>query len=168
MTLNVGESKLNKVKAEDRLTIFLSNIDSYIENSSLQKIEINDEHKEAENLTTEALQKLTNDDCYNYAYILYQYCEHISTEIGKQKIVSAWCGKSMEEIVASESSSMFGENAKFMKYELKVAHIVVENVLAKKIGEWKQVADSRIEALGNKEYMVRRKADCLIEKGKRR
>jgi hypothetical protein len=41
-------------------------------------------------------------------------------------------------------------------------------MVAKKIHEWNSVAEARVASLKSKEHIVRRKADCLIEKGKRK
>ena len=79
-------------------------------------------------------------------------------------MVVKWCDKNLKTIISTEIEDM----PQFTKYEMKVAHVLKNNDLAKKIDEWKSVAEGRIIALGNKEYSVRKKADCLIEKGKRR
>ena len=56
----------------------------------------------------------------------------------------------------------------FMKYETKVDLIKRNNIIAKNINEWLMTAESRLEMLKSREYNVRRKADILIEKGKRK
>ena len=38
----------------------------------------------------------------------------------------------------------------------------------RKINEWKLTAESRLDRIKNREYNIRKKADILIEKGKRK
>jgi hypothetical protein len=49
-----------------------------------------------------------------------------------------------------------------------VATILRDNEVAFKIHEWKMTAEGRLENVKNREYNIRRKADILIEKGKKR
>ena len=56
----------------------------------------------------------------------------------------------------------------YVKHDTKVATIIRNNEIAGRINEWKLTAEGRLENLKSREYNVRRKADILIEKGKRR
>jgi hypothetical protein len=67
--------------------------------------------------------------------------------------------------IISQESENFSQ---YTKHEMKEATVIRENMVAKKIHEWNSVAEARVASLKNKEQIVRRKADCLIEKGKRK
>jgi hypothetical protein len=66
--------------------------------------------------------------------------------------------------IISQESENFSQ---YTKHEVKEATVIRENHIASKINEWKNVAEARSESLKNKEQIVRKKADCLMEKGKR-
>ena len=51
--------------------------------------------------------------------------------------------------------------------DLKTQMIIKENSVAQKLVEFKSVAETRILSLKNKEFNVRKKADCLLEKGRK-
>ena len=74
---NIGERKLN---AADRLKVFVEGIERYITAENVSPTKFNPEFAIAETLTLEKMEKLTQDDCFNYAYQLYQYADHV-----------AWC-----------------------------------------------------------------------------
>ena len=76
-----------------------------------------------------------------------------------------WCKDSLGSIVASEVAEI---EVQFMKYETKVDLIKRDNDIAKNINEWLLTAESRLELLKSREYNVRRKADILIDKGRRK
>ena len=114
--------------------------------------------------SVENLERLTQDECFNSAFMLYQYADYVGSEKASQEVVVQWCDKNLKTIIATEIEDM----PQFTKYDIKVAHILRDNDLAKKIDEWKSVAEARMITLGSKEYSVRKKADCLIEKGKRK
>ena len=156
-----GENKLN---ASDRLLEFTEGIQNYIDGKNLGPPRFNEEHRTPETYTTQRLEALTKDECFNAAYMLYQYADYINSEKCSQENVFSWCEKALNTIISTEIEDM----PQFTKHDIKVAHILRANDLAKKISEWKSVAEGRITALGNKEYNVRKKADCLMEKGKRR
>jgi len=160
-TFQFGENNLN---ASERLKKFLDDIDHYIESKNFIEPQFNDEFKAAESFDNEVLSKLTQDECFNYAYQLYQYADAINLELGKNKSVVNWCEDALNRMISSELINM----QQIAKHEMKVAAIIRENEVASKITDWKIVAQARVDLLQNKEYNIRRKADCLIEKGKRR
>lgn len=156
-----GENNLN---ASERLKKFLDDIDQYIEAKNFIGPAFNEEFKVAESFDSDKLKSLNQDDCFNYAYMLMQYADQINSELAKAKSVAAWCDDALNKMIASELMNM----QQIAKHEMKVAAILKENEVAAKINEWKITAQSRIDLLQNKEYNIRRKADCLIEKGRRR
>tara|TARA_Y100000004_G_scaffold101192_1_gene113460 strand:+ start:2218 stop:2709 length:492 start_codon:yes stop_codon:yes gene_type:complete len=162
--MKTGDTKLN---AQDRLENFLAGINRYIEAKNLGPTEFNDEFRIAEQMSLKDMDGLTTDECFNYAYMLYQYADHINHEKSLQDTVINWCKSSLMTIISQESENFSSDWVKYTKYEMKEATIIQENIVARKIHDWRDVAEARVASLKNKEYTVRKKADCLIEKGKR-
>ena len=156
-----GEIKLN---ASERLKEFTQGIQNYIDCKNLGPPKFTAEYVLPEMYTTDNLERLTQDECFNGAFMLHQYADYISSEKASQEVVFKWCEKNLNTIIATEVVDM----PQYTKHEMKAAHVLKNNDLAKKIDEWKSVAEARITALGSKEYSVRKKADGLMEKGKRK
>tara|TARA_R110002110_G_scaffold54439_5_gene156286 strand:- start:2667 stop:3146 length:480 start_codon:yes stop_codon:yes gene_type:complete len=154
----------NKLTAQERLENFLDGIDRYIEAKNLSAPEFKEEFRLPEEMSLSDMDKLTRDDCFNYGYQLYQYADHINQEKSKQETVINWCKASLMTIISQESENF----SQYTKHEMKEATVIRENTVAKKIHEWNSVAEARVSSLKSKEHIVRRKADCLIEKGKRK
>lgn len=155
-----GENKLN---AHDRLKEFIDSFESYF--SKYSKIrEVSEEFEEILNLNEEDFSKLTQTECFAKGYMLYQYADILSSELNKNKNILMWCDNAINQIAAREVEILSTIN----KHEIKMATILNENQLASKINEWKMQVMSRINMLESKEYTVKRRADCLIEKGKRK
>tara|TARA_R110000824_G_scaffold231356_10_gene419211 strand:+ start:1323 stop:1802 length:480 start_codon:yes stop_codon:yes gene_type:complete len=154
----------NKLTAQERLENFLDGIDRYIEAKNLSAPEFKEEFRLPEEMSLSDMDKLTRDDCFNYGYQLYQYADHINQEKSKQETVINWCKASLMTIISQESENF----SQYTKHEMKEATVIRENTVAKKIHEWNSVAEARVSSLKSKEHIVRRKADCLIENGKRK
>ncbi len=116
-------------------------------------------------MSHEQLERLTQDDCFNFAFQLYQFADHVAWCRSQSENVVRWCRENLGSIVASEVTQI---EVQFMKYETKVDLIKRENDIARNINEWLITAESRLELLKSREYNVRHKADILIEKGKRK
>jgi hypothetical protein len=153
------------LNAADRLKNFLDGIDAYITAKNVTPTPFNPEFAIAETFTLEKMQKLTQDECFNFAYQLYQYADHLSRERAHCENVLRWCEYNLQSIISEELKS--GVWDQYAKHEVKVATILRNDEIARKINEWKMTAEGRLENLKNREYNVRRKADILIEKGKR-
>lgn len=159
---NTGERNLN---AADRLKQFLDGIDVYVSCRNLTPTKFSEEFALAETLTLEQMDKLTRDDCFNFAYMLYQYADHVASEKAGQETVINWCENSLNSIISSEIHDMAGE---YIKHDIKVATILRNHELARKIKEWQDVAKARLAKTQSREYNIRRKAEILFEKGKRK
>ena len=153
------------MNAADRLKDFLEGIDTYISCKNLAPTKFSEEFAIAETLTLEQMDKLTRDDCFNFAYMLYQLADHVASEKASQETVVNWCQGSLNSIISSEIQDMAGE---YLKHDIKVANILRNHDLARKIDEWKNVAQGRLAKIVSREYNIRRKADILIEKGRRK
>lgn len=159
---STGEINLN---AADRLKDFLDGIETYISCRNLAPTKFSEEFAIAETFTLEQMDKLTRDDCFNFAYMLYQYADHVASEKASQQTVVNWCENSLNSIISTEIHEMAGE---YLKHDIKVATILRSNDLAKKIKDWQEVANARLAKTTSREYNVRRKAEILFEKGKRK
>jgi hypothetical protein len=159
--LKIGENNLN---ANERLEQFLKYIDDYIQSKNFIGPSFNEEFKIPENMGLDQMNFLTRDDCFNYAYMLYQYADFVARELSKNKSIILYCEDALNKILSREMVDM----PQFTKHDMKVASILNENAVANKINDWKIVAQSRVDFLQNKEYNLRKKADCLMEKGKRK
>lgn len=154
------------MNAADRLRNFLDGIDAYVNAKNITPTPFNAEFAVAETFTLEQMQKLIQDECFNYAYLLYQYADHISHERANCENVIKWCDYNLQSIIAEDLKNGVWEQ--YAKHETKVATILRDNEVAFKIHEWKMTAEGRLENVKNREYNIRRKADILIEKGKKR
>lgn len=149
----------------DRLTHFLKGVDDYINLRNLRPTAFNAEFAIAETFSIDQMCKLTREECLDYAYMLYQYADHIASEKAANQTVVNWCESNLNSIVASEIQEMSGE---YLKHDVKVATIIRTHELANKINEWKLTAQARLEPLKSRENNVRRKAEILLEKGRRK
>jgi hypothetical protein len=149
--------------AEDRLNDFLSKVNQYIDSKFLAPKEFDQECLASDNLSVGELNDMSRDDCFSHAYKLYQYADHLASERANQENVCRWCDLSLNSIMAQEI-----DNSMIAKYEIKAARVILENELAATITKWKQHAESRLAKLSSREYNVRKKADILFEKGKRK
>ena len=152
--------------AADRLKEFLDGIDRYISGKNITPSKFNPEFALAETLSLENLENLTQDECFGHAYQLMQYVDHVGTERAHCENVIRWCENSLQSIISEQLAS--GVWDQYAKHETKVATILRNNDLANKINEWKLTAQGRLENLKSREYNIRRKADILFEKGKRK
>lgn len=152
------------MNANERLTKFIDNINDYIESKNFNGPSFNEEFKEAEDFDLSKLNNLSRDECFNYGFMLYQYADFIGAELNKTKSIIAWCEDSLNQIYCNELINM----PQYTKHEIKIASIIKENEIAKHINNWKLTAEARVNFLQLKESNLRKKADCLIEKGKRK
>ena len=152
------------MNASERLNEFTQGIQNYIDCKNLGPPKFTAEYVLPEMYTTDNLERLTQDECFNGAFMLHQYADYISSEKASQEVVFKWCEKALNTIICTETEDM----SQYTRHDMKVAHVLRSHDLAKKIDEWKSVAEARVISLGSKEYSVRKKADCLMEKGKRK
>ena len=152
--------------AAERLKEFLDGIETYITARNITPTNFNPEFAMAETLSLENLEKLTQDECFGHAYQLMQYVDHVGRERAQCENVIRWCENSLQSIISEQLSSGVWDT--YAKHETKVATILRNHELANKINEWKLTAQGRLENLKSREYNIRRKADILFEKGKRK
>lgn len=162
-TQNIGEKNLN---SQDRLEYFLKGISDYVEGKNLAPCKFKDEFQRADGISDERLKTLTRDELFDTAFLLYQYADYVGQERAHTENVIRWCKDTLQRIIAYGVQN--GEWDKYEKHEIKVATILSSDHIANTINEWKLTADGRLEHIRNREYNIKRKAEILIEKGKRR
>jgi hypothetical protein len=155
-----GEKEL---KASEKLLEFINSINSYIELGNLKFSSFKEEYLLVSNYSSEELDKLTQSDLFDTAYLLYGYATYIQDEINKNKIALQWCNNELEKMIVKHSEE-FGQ---YTKHESKKYILSQNNSYAASLENMREVAESRLQALEGKVFEIRRKADILMEKGKR-
>lgn len=153
----------NTLKAADKLSEHISLISSYIEISNTKFSSFREEYLLAANLSSEQLKKLTQQEAFDTAYLLYAYATYIQDEINKNKIALNWCNDQLEKLVVAHND----EFSQYTKHEVKRQIIIRDNNYAASVDKMREVADGRLQALDGKVYELKRKADILLEKAKR-
>jgi len=153
----------NTLKAADKLSEHISLISSYIEISNTKFSSFREEYLLAANLSSEQLKKLTQQEAFDTAYLLYAYATYIQDEINKNKIALNWCNDQLEKLVVAHND----EFSQYTKHEVKRQIIIRDNNYAASVDKMREVAEGRLQALDGKVYELKRKADILLEKAKR-
>ena len=162
-TQSIGERNLN---SQDRLEYFLNGITEYIEGKNLAPCEFKEEFQKADQISDERLKILTRDELFDEAFLLYQYADHVGQERAHTENVIRWCNDTLQRVIAY--GVQHGEWDKYEKHDTKVATILSNDAIASAVNNWKLTAEGRLEHLRNREYNIKRKAEILIEKGKRK
>ena len=157
-----GENPLKN--ATEQFESFKKSVDDYISLKGIQSISFCDDFNLALNLDIDTMDKMTQQECFNYAYTLYQYAGYIQDEQSQQQVVVDWCNSRLNYIVASNEDCF----PQYTKHEMKIPILIKENSFASKVESWRLVAESRLKRLEGREILIKRKADCLMEKGKRK
>jgi hypothetical protein len=150
-------------KASEKLAQHLKDITDYIELTNTKFAGFREEFLIAADLPSETLKNLTQQELFDTAYVLYGYATYIQEEINKNKIALSWCNNQMEKMIVANSDD-FGQ---YTKHESKKYILAKSNSYATSVENMREVAESRLQALDGKVFELKRKADILLEKGKR-
>lgn len=150
-------------KASEKLAQHLKDITDYIDLTNTKFAGFREEFLVAADLSSETLKNLTQQELFDTAYILYGYATYIQEEINKNKIALSWCNNQMEKLIVVHNND-FGQ---YTKHESKKYILAKNNSYASSIENMREVAESRLQALEGKVFELKRKADILLEKGKR-
>ena len=71
---------MNNSNIEEKLKEFLQRIDDYINNKNLGTSNFHEELKEAESFSGQELRDLSQEDCFNYGFLLYNYVDYLIGE----------------------------------------------------------------------------------------
>ena len=152
-----------QLKASDRLSKHIEQINDYLDLANVRFASFHEEFLQAANMCRQTMSMLTQQEHFDYAYILYSYASSIQDEINKNKVVVDWCNDQLEKIVTANLEN-FGQ---YTKHETKRQSIIKETTYAAKCDQMRQVAEARLQSLEGKTYELKRKGDILLEKGKR-
>ena len=83
-----GEKQL---KASDRLADHIKSIEEYINLTNVSYTTFNVEYIVASNLTKEDMGKMTTQEMFDTAYLLYGYSPYIQDQINKNKVALNSC-----------------------------------------------------------------------------
>jgi hypothetical protein len=156
-----GDNKLQT--ASEKLAHHIGQIDDYINLVNAKFSSFKEEYLLVSNMSLEELNNLTQQQSFDSAYMLYSYASYIQDEINKNKIVLNWCNDQIEKLVVSNNNSF----DQYTKHEVKKQTIIKDNSYAAKVDHMRSIAESRLQALDGKVFELKRKADILLERGKR-
>ena len=149
--------------ASEDLKQHIESIENYINETNTKFASFKEEFLLYADMDTDSLSKLNQEETFNVAYTLYNYASYIQDEVNKNKIALNWCTEQMERLIA-QHSDMFGQ---YTKHESKKHILSKENSYAAKLEQMRLIAENRLQSLDGKTYEIKRKADILLEKGKR-
>jgi hypothetical protein len=152
-----------ELKASEKLLEHINSINDYINLTNTKFVAFKEEFLLVSNFSSEELKKLTQQETFDCAYLLYGYATYIQDEINKNKIALSWCHDQMEKMIVANANE-FGQ---YTKHESKKYILANSNSYAASLENMREVAEARLQALEGKVFEVKRKADILLEKGKR-
>jgi hypothetical protein len=152
-----------ELKASEKLAEHLDAITSYIELSNTKFSSFREEYLLVSDLSLDQLKNLTQQEAIDAAYLLYGYATYIQDEINKNKIALNWCHDQMERMIVKHSQD-FGQ---YTKHESKKHILAANNSYAASLENMREVAEARLQSLDGKVYELKRRADILLEKGKK-
>lgn len=152
-----------ELTASEKLADHIAAINNYIELGNLKFSGFKEEFLLISDMSTEQLRNLTQAEMFDAAYLLYGYATYIQEEINKNKIALNWCNNELEKMIVKYSND-FGQ---YTKHESKKYILAQNNSYAASLEKMREVAESRLQGLDGKVFELKRKADILMEKGKR-
>jgi hypothetical protein len=155
-----GEKEL---KASEKLADYISSINDYINSSNTKFASFREEYLLVSDLSLDQLKKYNQQELFDAAYLIYGYATYIQDEINKNKVALNWCNDQMEKLIVKYSDE-FGQ---YTKHESKKHILSQSNSYAASLENMREVAEARLQSLDGKVYELKRKADILLEKGKR-
>jgi len=169
--MKFGESKLSETKptlenpnpAADQLEKHLEKLDAYLTESNSNYASFHAEYIEVANMSLSELKVLTQEELFNYAYLLQGYATYLQDEVNRHQIIKEWCNDQIERLV-QKHREMFGQ---YQKHEQRRYQLIAENSFVFKVNSMLQVAESRLASLNGKTWELKQKSTILLEKGKR-
>lgn len=155
-----GETEL---KASEKLAEHIEAINTYINSSNTKFSSFREEYLLVSNLSSDQLKKLTQQELFDSAYLLYGYATYIQDEINKNKVALNWCHDQMEKLIVKHSQDF----NQYTKHESKKHILAQHNSYASSLENMREIAEARLQSLEGKVFELKRKADILLEKGKR-
>ncbi len=157
-----GENKLKT--ANEQLADLKAMVSDFLNASNARfNKKFNEDWHRCANGGKETIQTLTKDELFTWAYELYSYSTHLQDELNMQKIALDWCNDKLDKMVAKN----YDQFSPYTKHDMRRQLIIVNDEYAAAVDHYREVAHSRVQSLEGKVYELKRKADILMEKGKR-
>lgn len=156
----------NYESADSKIQYYLDNIQRYIESSHCVYSSYQEEYGIYADMSTYDLQKKTQDELFDIAYILYSYSAFLQDEVNKHRVVISFCDNEINSLIAKHRND-YGFD-RYTKYELRKPTIIFENSHAAKLEEIRLAAEAKLTILDGKVYELKRQAEILSEKAKRK
>jgi len=150
-------------KASDKLAEHITLINDYINSSNTKFSSFREEYLMVADLSLDQLRKTSQQELFDAAYLLYGYATYIQDEVNKNKVALNWCNDQMEKMIVKNQHE-FGQ---YTKHESKKHILANSNSYAASLENMREVAEARLQSLDGKVFELKRKADILLEKGKR-
>ena len=106
------------------------------------------------------LKNITQEDIFDYAYLLQGYATYLQDEFNRHQIIVDWCNNQIETLVQKHRED-FGQ---YQKHEQRRYQLVAENVFVHKVNSMLQVAQSRLTSLNGKIWELKQKSNILLER----
>jgi len=152
-----------ELKASDKLAEHIASINDYINSSNTKFSSFREEYLLVADLSIDQLKSYNQQELFDAAYLLYGYATYIQDEINKNKVALNWCNDQMEKLIVKHQNE-FGQ---YTKHESKKHILSQSNSYAASLENMREVAEARLQSLDGKVYELKRRADILLEKGKR-
>jgi hypothetical protein len=156
-------SGLKQLKASDRLAAHIESVEEYINLTNVKYSTFKEEFLLAADMSRDTMSKLTTQELFDTAYILYGYSTYIQDEVNKNRVVLSWCEDQIEKLVASNLANF----DQYTKHNVKRQIIIKENSFASSVDYMRSVAEARLQSLEGKVYELKRQGDILLERAKR-
>jgi hypothetical protein len=152
-----------ELKASEKLSEHINAINDYVNSSNTKFSSFREEYLMVADMSVDQLRKSTQAELFDAAYLIYGYATYIQDEVNKNKIALSWCNDQMEKLIVKHNDE-FGQ---YTKHESKKHILAKTNSYAASLENMREVAEARLQALDGKVFELKRKADILLEKGKR-
>lgn len=157
-----GEIKLKT--ANEQLAELRIMVDDFLNASHARfNKQFNDEWTAVADADMQTIKSLTQEECFTWSYTLYSYSTHLQDELNMQKIALNWCNDKLDKMVAKN----YDQFNPYTKHEMRKQLLVMNDEFARAVDHYREIAETRIQSLDGKIYELKRKADILMEKGKR-
>mgnify|MGYP003132167259 FL=1 len=160
--MSSGENKLKT--ASEQLADLKAMVEDFLSASNARfNKKFRDDWHRCANADRQTINSLTQAELFDWSYELYSYSTYLQDELNMQKIALNWCNDKLDKMVAKNIDNF----NPYTKHEMRRQLIVVNDEFAATVDHYREIAESRVHSLDGKIYELKRKADILMEKGKR-
>ena len=157
-----GETKLKT--ANEQLAELRVMVDDFLDASHARfNKKFREDWHRCANAGKDTIGNLTKDELFTWAYELYSFSTHLQDELNMQKIALNWCNDKLDKMIAKN----YDQFSPYTKHDMRRQLIVMNDEFARAVYHYREIAETRIQSMEGKIYELKRKADILMEKGKR-